>query len=78
MKARNLLIKQKQMEKEKTKFLYKNAKLWKRVNIIREYIKELESRMALKKEMSEEKIEWISWAKKKINSLDPINKFFEN
>lgn len=77
-KARKLLQKEKQMEKEKTKLLYKNAKRWKRVNIIREYIKELEFRMDLKKEMSEEKIEWISWAKKKVDSLDPVNKFFEN
>lgn len=77
-KARKLLLKQKQMEKEKTKLLYKTAKLWDRVNIIREYIKELESRMANEKELSEEKIEWISWAKKKVDSLDPINKFFEH
>lgn len=77
-KARKLLLKQKQMEKEKTKLLYKNAKLWKRVNIIREYLKELESRSALEKELSEEKLEWINWAKKKADSLDPINKFFEH
>ena len=61
------------MEKEKTKLLYKNAKSWNRVNIIREYIKELELRMALEKELNKTSLTSRAYKKIRLNSQQPFH-----
>ncbi|MGN6603623.1 MAG: hypothetical protein ACTHK8_14310 [Ginsengibacter sp.] len=65
------------IEKELIKFkkLLSDSERWHKVEILRNYISELERKMEDEEEGTMEKIEWLNWAKKKADWYDP---FIEN
>lgn len=65
------------IEKELIKFkkLLSDSERWHKVEILRNYISELERKMEDEEEGTVEKIEWLNWAKKKADWYDP---FIEN
>lgn len=63
------LMRKKQKELSKIKELINNANYWKQAQILREYIQALENDRTL----DLKRIEWLPWAKQKIEWFDPFS-----
>ena len=72
-KARNLILKQKKLEKEKTEHLFQMAEQWHKTELVRNFIIELENKLINENTLTDEKKDWIKWAKEKADALDPLN-----
>lgn len=72
-KARNLILKQKRLEKEKTEHLFLMAKRWHKTELVRSFITKFEKKLIKENNLTDEKKDWIKWAKEKADVLDPLN-----
>ena len=68
-KAGNLVLKQKRLEKEKTEHLFQMAKRWHKTQLVRSFITELEKKLIKENTLTDEKKDWIKWAKEKVDEL---------
>lgn len=62
----------KEKEREDFKALLKQAKMWHKANILREYIEIFEENCLKNNTLSEETKEWLYWAKAKAEWYDPL------
>lgn len=61
-------------EQERTDNLLKLAEDWNRVKYISAFLDEIEFAMKERNLLSEEKKDWLRWARNKMNSMNPINR----
>ena len=65
-------MKQRRLEKEKTEQLILMAKKWQRTELVRSFLTELEKKLIKENALTDEKKDWIKWAKEKADTLDPL------
>lgn len=53
--------------------LLAQSQIWKRAQILDEFIAEIEQKLIASKELTDDKKEWLSWAKRKSDEFNPIN-----
>lgn len=68
------LLAERKLEQQRTENLLKLAEDWNKVKYISSFLDEIELTMKEKSILSEEKKDWLSWARNKLRLLDPINK----
>lgn len=71
-KARKQILQQLRLENEKTEQLFLMAKKWQRTEIVRSFSIELEKKLIKENALTDEKKDWIKWAKEKADALDPL------
>lgn len=73
-KQAQLLAEEKKREEERTENLLKLAKEWNRVKYISTFLDEMEVTMKEKNLLTEEKKDWLRWARNKMKTMNPINR----
>ena len=73
-KQAQLLAEERKHEEERTENLLKLAEEWNRVKYISTFLDEMEATMKEKNLLTEEKKEWLRWARSKMKLLNPINR----
>lgn len=68
------LLEERKKEQQRTDNLLKLAEEWNRVKYISTFLDEIEIAMKEKNLLSEEKKEWLGWARNKMKSINPINR----
>ena len=69
-----LIYEERKREEERTENLLKLADEWNRVKYINTFLDEMEIAMKEKNLLTEEKKEWLLWARSKMKSMNPLNK----
>lgn len=70
-----LIIEERKQEQERTENLLKFAEEWNRVKYISSFLDEMEIAMKEKNLLTEEKKDWLIWAREfKLKSINPINR----
>lgn len=73
-KQAQLLEEERKREEERTENLLKLAKDWNRIKYISTFLDEMEITMKEKNLLTEEKKEWLRWARNKMKLMNPINR----
>ncbi|MBE0538789.1 MAG: hypothetical protein IH620_03680 [Ignavibacterium sp.] len=73
-KKAQLLEEERKREQDRTENLLKLADEWNKVKYINNFLDEIEIAMKEKKLLTEEKKDWLRWARAKMNSMNPINR----
>ena len=68
------LLEERKREQIRTDNLLKLADEWNRVKYISTFLDEMEAAMKEKNLLTEEKKDWLRWARGKMKSLNPINR----
>jgi hypothetical protein len=61
-----------QLELSSFKQMLKDSRRWKDAKLLREYINQIEQKATAEGKLTEDIIEWIQWARKKADWLDPL------
>lgn len=69
-----LIYEERKREQERTDNLLKLADEWNRVKYISSFLDEMEAAMKEKNLLTEEKKDWLRWARNKMKSMNPINR----
>jgi len=69
-----LIIEERKREQERTENLLKLADEWNRIKYISTFLDEMEIAMKEKNLLTEEKKDWLIWARNKMKSMNPINR----
>ena len=62
-------LEKQRIEKEKTGQLFKMAEAWYKMELVKKFLDEYEKKLKERNELTEEKMEWIKWAKEKMNKF---------
>ena len=65
--------KEEELEQAKVNQLFTDAENWDRAMLLRRYVNEMEKRAKLENQMNQNTREYIVWARKVINGLNPLN-----
>jgi hypothetical protein len=72
-KEQNIILEKQRLEEEKTKNLFKMVRQWHKANLVRSFINEFEKKFIEENTLTQEKKNWIQWARDKAEALNPLN-----